>query len=403
MIPPRIAILADDLTGAADTAAGMLAAGRPWVTWQRSNGSLAWHDDDRIVAIDAGTRQASAADAGKSVRDLAALCRTAGFAHIYKKIDSTLRGHIGIEVKAALDGWGHRSLAIVAPAFPAMRRTTVDGRQRVDDVPLDCPPLAETLTSASVAATMASLADVRGGGLDRLFQARADAGSRAVVCDAVTEADLVAIAAAGATLEERVVWVGSGGLARTIFNDADRTPPQLRVSDATPARPVLVVSGSQAAANVIQASRVVADGAVPVTVPIDELSSRVPVRGCIREIERQLQTGADVVVTIGRQQHTTAIVDAMLVDRLGRMLHACSSLVGGVVATGGDTAAALLRHWGISGVRLVGEVEPGVPIGLAAGPRPLIVALKAGSFGSDGTLVAARAAVRSLLRCSLTS
>ena len=174
MIPPRIAILADDLTGAADTAAGMLAAGRPWVTWQRSNGSLAWHDDDRIVAIDAGTRQASAADAGKSVRDLAALCRTAGFAHIYKKIDSTLRGHIGIEVKAALDGWGHRSLAIVAPAFPAMRRTTVDGRQRVDDVPLDCPPLAETLTSASVPVTMASLADVRGGGLDRLFQARAD-------------------------------------------------------------------------------------------------------------------------------------------------------------------------------------------------------------------------------------
>ena len=166
---------------------------------------------------------------------------------------------------------------------------------------------------------------------------------------------------------------------------------------------MLVVSGSQAAANVIQASRVVADGAVPVTVPIDELSSRVPVLGCIREIEHQLQTGADVVVTIGRQQHTTAIVDAMLVDRLGRMLHACSSLVGGVVATGGDTAAALLRHWGISGVRLVGEVEPGVPIGLAAGPRPLIVALKAGSFGSDGTLVAARAAVRSLLRCSLTS
>ena len=54
-------------------------------------------------------------------------------------------------------------------------------------------------------------------------------------------------------------------------------------------------------------------------------------------------------------------------------------------------------------MRLVGEVEPGVPIGLAAGPKPLIVALKAGGFGSDGTLAAARAAVRSLLRCSLAS
>ena len=401
MIPPRIAILADDLTGAADTAAGMLAAGRPWVTWRRSNGTLAWHDEDRIVAIDTGTRQASAADAGKSVRDLAALCRAAGFAHIYKKIDSTLRGHIGVEVKAALDGWDHRSLAIVAPAFPAMRRTMVDGRQRVDGVPLDCPPLAETLTSASVPVTTAPLADVRGGVLDRLFQARADAGSRAIVCDAVTEADLAAIAAAGAALEERVVWVGSGGLARTIFTDAERTPPQVRTSDPTPARPVLVVAGSRAAANGGQVSRVAANGAVPVIVPIEELSGRGPGLECIREIEHHLRTGADVVVTIGGQEHTTTTADPMLVDRLGRMLHSCSSLIGGVVATGGETAAALLRQWGISGLRLVGEVEPGVPIGLAAGPRPVIVALKAGSFGSDDTLVAARAAVRSLLRCSL--
>ena len=401
MIPPRIAILADDLTGAADTAAGMLAAGRPWVTWRRSNGTLAWHDEDRIVAIDAGTRQASAADAAKSVRDLAALCRAAGFAHIYKKIDSTLRGHVGVEVKAALDGWDHLSLAIVAPAFPATGRTMVDGRQRVDGAPLDCPPLAETLTSASVAVTMASLADVRGGELDRLFQACADAGSRAVVCDAVTDADLAAIAAAGATLEDRVVWVGSGGLARTIFNDAERSPAQLRLSDATPARPVLVVAGSLAAANGVQVSRVAANGAVPVIVSIEELSGRGSGLECIRAIEHHLRTGADVVVTIGGQRHATTAADAMLVDRLGRMLHSCSSLIGGVVATGGDTAAALLGHWGISGLRLVGEVEPGVPIGLAAGSRPLIVALKAGSFGSDGTLEAARAAVRSLLRCSL--
>jgi uncharacterized protein YgbK (DUF1537 family) len=77
-------------------------------------------------------------------------------------------------------------------------------------------------------------------------------------------------------------------------------------------------------------------------------------------------------------------------------------LIGGVVATGGDTAAALLKHWGIGGLRLIGEVEAGVPIGFAVGPRPLVVALKAGGFGSEGTLAAAREAVRSLQRCRLT-
>jgi 4-hydroxythreonine-4-phosphate dehydrogenase len=402
MTPPRIAILADDLTGAADTAAGMLAVGRPWVTWRRANGTISWHDEDRIVAIDAGTRQAPAADAGNSVRGLATLFRTAGFTRLYKKIDSTLRGHIGIEVKAALDGWHDRSLALVAPAFPAMGRTTVDGRQRVGDVPLDSGPLAQTLTSATVPVTTASLADVRGGALDRLFQARADAGSGAVVCDAVTEADLAAIAAAGATLEERVVWVGSGGLARVLFKDGEPSPAQLRTSDAAQTRPVLVVAGSLTAASGVQASRVAADGAMPVTVTMQGLSSRSSALECIREIEHHLLAGVDVVVTIGRQPHPTTTADARLVDRLAQMLESCSSLIGGVVATGGDTAAALLKHWGIGGLRLIGEVEAGVPIGFAVGPRPLVVALKAGGFGSEGTLAAAREAVRSLQRCRLT-
>jgi hypothetical protein len=52
MTSQLIAILADDLTDAADTAAGTLAAG-PWVTWRRSEGTVAWHDANRIVAIDA--------------------------------------------------------------------------------------------------------------------------------------------------------------------------------------------------------------------------------------------------------------------------------------------------------------------------------------------------------------
>ena len=63
-----------------------------------------------------------------------------------------------------------------------------------------------------------------------------------------------------------------------------------------------------------------------------------------------------MVVTIERKPGATT-TDATLVDRLGRMLESCGSLVGGVVATGGDTAAALLgKHWGIDGLRLIGEV-----------------------------------------------
>jgi uncharacterized protein YgbK (DUF1537 family) len=401
MTQPLIAILADDLTGAADTAAGMLGAGRPLVTWPRSDGAIAWHDEDRIVSIDAGTRQATPAEAANRIRDLAVLFRTAGFAHLYKKVDSTLRGHIGVEVKAALEGWREGSLAVVAPAFPAMGRTTVDGRQRVGDTALDGPPVAERLASAAVPVTTLALADVRGGVLDRIFRARAEAGNRAIVCDAVTDVDLAAIAAAGAMLEAAVVWVGSGGLARRLFRDSNPSRHQMQISHPIPSGPVLVVAGSLTAITGSQAASVAAAGARPVTVSAEDLSTRSPALERNRnEIERHLRAGMDVVVGIGRR-HTATAADTALVDHLARMLKSCQSLVGGVVATGGDTAAALLKQWGIGGLRLIGEVETGVPIGLAIGPRPLIVALKAGGFGHDATLALARTAVRSFLRCSL--
>jgi uncharacterized protein YgbK (DUF1537 family) len=401
MTQPLIAILADDLTGAADTAAGMLGAGRPLVTWPRSDGAIAWHDEDRIVSIDAGTRQATPAEAANRIRDLAVLFRTAGFAHLYKKVDSTLRGHIGVEVKAALEGWREGSLAVVAPAFPAMGRTTVDGRQRVGDTALDGPPVAERLASAAVPVTTLALADVRGGVLDRIFRARAEAGNRAIVCDAVTDVDLAAIAAAGAMLEAAVVWVGSGGLARRLFTDSNPSRHQMQISHPIPSGPVLVVAGSLTAITGSQAASVAAAGARPVTVSAEDLSTRSRALERNRnEIERHLRAGMDVVVGIGRR-HTATAADTALVDHLARMLKSCQSLVGGVVATGGDTAAALLKQWGIGGLRLIGEVETGVPIGLAIGPRPLIVALKAGGFGHDATLALARTAVRSFLRCSL--
>jgi len=401
MTQPLIAILADDLTCAADTAAGMLGAGRPLVTWPRSDGAIAWHDEDRIVSIDAGTRQETPAEAANRIRDLAVLFRTAGFAHLYKKVDSTLRGHIGVEVKAALEGWREGSLAVVAPAFPAMGRTTVDGRQRVGDTALDGPPVAERLASAAVPVTTLALADVRGGVLDRIFRARAEAGNRAIVCDAVTDADLAAIAAAGAMLEAAVVWVGSGGLARRLFTDSNPSRHQMQISHPIPSGPVLVVAGSLTAITGSQAASVAAAGARPVTVSAEDLSTRSPALERNRnEIERHLRAGMDVVVGIGRR-HTATAADTALVDHLARMLKSCQSLVGGVVATGGDTAAALLKQWGIGGLRLIGEVETGVPIGLAIGPRPLIVALKAGGFGHDATLALARTAVRSFLRCSL--
>jgi 4-hydroxythreonine-4-phosphate dehydrogenase len=398
MMHPRIAIVADDLTGAADTAAGMLGIGQPRVTWAH-DGTIDWDGHDRIVAVDATTRHATADVAAATVRGLAARFRAGGFDCLYKKIDSTLKGHVAVEVTAALDGWHPRSLAVIAPAFPAMGRTTIGGRQFLGDAQLDPPPIAGMLAAMAMPVTAVPLGEVRGGNLAPLFQTRSSQGG-AVVCDATTDGDLAAIAAAGATLGERVVWVGSGGLARNMFLDRQSTAKRSTASWPAASGPVLIVCGSQSIVCAAQAVRVEDEGAKRVVVRAGALAaSSSGLRPAIAEIEHRLRAGEDVLVTIERESAATDAADPELVDRLGWMLAPCKELVGGLVATGGDTASAILRHWEINALQLLAEAEPGVPVGIAEGATAVIIALKAGSFGSAATLAAACAAVRSLVQC----
>ncbi|HEX4992036.1 MAG TPA: nucleotide-binding domain containing protein, partial [Rubrobacteraceae bacterium] len=60
-----------------------------------------------------------------------------------------------------------------------------------------------------------------------------------------------------------------------------------------------------------------------------------------------------------------------------------------LVLTGGETAVGVARRLGAVGIRLEGELEPGIPVGRLIGPRPYGVITKAGAFGEAGTLVAA--------------
>jgi uncharacterized protein YgbK (DUF1537 family) len=112
----RFAVVADDLTGAADTGVAFLPAGLSVV--------VGWTDDvvradADVVAISTGSR-AMSEDAARA-RTIAAAdaCRRRGVALLYKKIDSLLRGHVGLEIAAVLSAWDRDSLALVAPAFPA--------------------------------------------------------------------------------------------------------------------------------------------------------------------------------------------------------------------------------------------------------------------------------------------
>jgi hypothetical protein len=60
-----------------------------------------------------------------------------------------------------------------------------------------------------------------------------------------------------------------------------------------------------------------------------------------------------------------------------------------LMLTGGETAVGVARRLGAAGIRLEGEVEPGIPVGSLIGPKPYRVVTKAGAFGEPDTLLRA--------------
>ncbi|MBO1077908.1 four-carbon acid sugar kinase family protein [Roseomonas haemaphysalidis] len=408
-------ILADDLTGAADCGIAFARRGL--------RASVGWHGVDmaagaQVVAIDADSRRLPPEEAARRHAGLLRARHAPGMGLI-KKIDSTLRGQPAAELAAtlaALRGAGRPALAIVAPAFPATGRTTEEGRVHVNGQPLEDTPLwardhtygsallPEVLRSVDLDARVLPLALVRQGDA-ALAAALRDAlaeGLDAVVCDAVALGDLDILARASLPLAERVVWVGSGGIAAALaaaLPDAapapGAMPPALRGG-------VLVVVGSIAEASRGAAARLVAEAAAtrfdipPALLRAGPADPRwAPLAG---GIGASLAAGQDTLVMIADDPGADLAQGAALAEALAGLLAPAAARMGGLFATGGETACALLTHLGVNGIRLLDEVEAGVPLGVTQGALQVPVMTKAGAFGNDATILRSLLRLRQLCR-----
>lgn len=366
-----ILILADDLSGAADCGIACRMRGLDTVVLWGEH----LEDSADAIAIDAGTRSLAAADAAAVFERLGAGIARGSGRVVFKKLDSLLRGHIGVELAAL-----HRVLApallLVAPALPALGRTTLGGRQYLDGQPIRGADARGLLQSAGLAA----------GGVDRRSAgeiARLAGTYDAVVCDAASEDDLCAIARAGVALQDRgvaVIWAGSSGLA---WHLPESLGYHGRSAIARPRfeGPVLTVSGSRTALTRRQIEEA-AEGRDVVTLTPDVL--RNPGMEQSERLKRTLALGRDAFVRIEGSEGVPE--DPELASALGRWIRPHLDHAGAWILTGGETARAVLDVAGIRGLRLVDEMERGVPLSLAGGPRPIPVVTKSGSFGGPGTL-----------------
>ena len=407
-----IALIADDLTGASD--AGVQFARRGLAThvvFDVPEGACT--ADVEALAVDTETRAVSPAEAYRRVRDVADRLCAMQPDHVYKKVDSTLRGNLGAEIDAVLDAFDLQlQLAIVAPAYPIMERTTRDGTHRLHGTPVHeteigrdpKTPVRESnlvrlLESGSRRTpALVSLQTVERGpqAIRDEVDALARRGVSLVVCDAETDRALRAV---GKSLAGRrgVLWVGSAGLAEHLAELLE-LPQRTYVAPAIDASdgPVLLVAGSvseitrqQVATLTAQRDTTVVALHPSVLIGRDAACSAESDRG--RDTVRAtLAAGRDCALVIEPCAVRTEGAHE-LAEALGRVAAdaARSHRLRGLILTGGDTARAVCRHLGVSGIHLLAEVQPGVPLGRLVGNSAvqLLAVTKAGAFGSERTLL----------------
>jgi uncharacterized protein YgbK (DUF1537 family) len=398
-------IVADDLTGAADCAIAFARAGQQTAVHWRGRAGEA---EEAVLAFDANSRNLSASEAaGCHAKVLRALHRPG--THLFKKIDSTLRGQPAAELAATLGLLRHRdgrAFGIMAPAFPATGRITEYGRIRVNGQSLEetetwrrdhsyanaCLP--DVLTGAGIRSKLIGLDTVRSGEFElRRALIAAAGGAEVAICDATSDDDLFRIAAAGFGLGAPIVpglfWIGTGGLAHALAIIGPRMPASPTDLSGSLGG-TLVVVGSLAAASRAAASALAGHPGlrhVPVQPDLLLDESADAQRERFREgIIASLQRGEDVLVEVAMGEAPDLARGPRITDALGRFLAPAAPYMGALTATGGETAAALLAHFGVHGLRLLEEIEAGVSLGVTLGAIKVPVVTKAGAFGDEGTL-----------------
>ena len=402
-------ILADDLTGAADCGIAFARRGRSVLAgWP---GAVPQGPAD-VLAIDADSRRLPPAAAGDRHAALLRAHHAPG-RPLLKKLDSTLRGQPVAEI-AALRATGAPRLAILAPAFPAVGRTTREGRVLLQGAPLEHSPLwarehsyphahlPGLLDAAGLPSRLLPLPLIRAGeaAIAAALRAALAEGLAAVVCDALDAADLTMLARASLPLADDVFWAGSGGIAAALAEALPATdaPPAPVLPPATTGR--LLVVGSVAEASRAAAARLLAAddvAAYPLPSALLRAGPADPAWTSLSAtLEAAITAGQDTLVLIAEDPQADLRDGAPLAAALAELLLPAARRLSGLFATGGETACALLTRLGIPGLRLLEEVEPGLPLGIALGARPFPVITKAGAFGDDGTLLRGLARLRAL-------
>ncbi|RHU96254.1 four-carbon acid sugar kinase family protein [Dorea sp. OM07-5] len=432
---PLIGAVADDLTGATTT--GVLLARSKARTAVFFNEEAAEKtegiDELDAILISSNSRPLPANEAYDKVKSATIALKKMGVEYFSKRIDTTLRGGVGVEIDAMLDQMKEGTVAVVVPAMPQSRRILVGGYSVIDGVALINTPVAQDVrtpvkenyiprllegqTRRKVG--LVTLDKVLAGEevIEEALAEQKKAGCEVIVVDGITLEDVENIAKACINLRWDVVAVDPGPFTsklafyrELISAEEPNIPPQADEAGKT----VLIAAGSATPVTkkqmeiLCQDPRHVRVSVEPLPlieggdVALDEVFKAVNKAAELLESDNQprailFETALHgELLNLDEEDNKRHYAGGMSANRinagLGMIVSQLLEKVGkekvaGLYTTGGDTMVNVCYQLGVECIEVMDYVIPQTDVGRLVGSKysGLPVVGKGGLTGNDNT------------------
>lgn len=418
-----VGIVADDLTGANDTALQFHMKGANTQILLDDELTPANLKTTQTWAISTESRNVEPDVAFEKTKSATAFLKEKiNPDYFYKKIDSTVRGNIAVEVLAMLDVLEFDA-AVIIPAFPAEGRVTVGGYHLLKGVPIERTEMARdphspifeshlpTLLTSQLDETKKDLTAsielktvMKGAGpILMKLKELIGAGKKIIVVDAVSTVDIEQIVLAIGKSDYNILPTGTAATAQVLSGLwlPDLKPQHF--SKTFPELPKLVISGSatQITANQITKLEESDDFENILMVNLD---MKTVLGGVTDEMVDRIATnlGTNNIVAVHtanlirdfdgfsedslNAELTKANLANVITDYLAELTRQVVAKKDVILITlGGETSYKCCEAIGANQLQLIDEVAPAIALCLDHNARWIVT--KSGNLGGVNTLI----------------
>ena len=418
-----VGIIADDLTGANDTALQFHNLGAKTKILLDTSYVPDKKDLTEVWAISSESRNCDKEEAEKRiVKAVTTFADKFSFEYYYKKIDSTIRGHIALETLIMLDILGYEA-AIIIPAFPQEGRITVGGYHLLKGVPIGRTEIAmdphSPIVESYIPALLKSQLKEEQYGLVGILDLKTvmngagpilmkinelvDEGKKLIVTDSTSITDIEQIALAITKSDKKILPTGTAAGAQVFgkywLADIEAEKRNLKF----PKQPKLIISGTATQITAEQIQRL-EDSDDYANVNFIPLEVRDILCGIDEELVSRIVTNLESGVTVC--VHTSHLITnfdgfsddslaaeltkekfaSMITDYLAELTKQILTEVSVTLITlGGETSYKCCSKINSKILELTDEVSPAISICSDSNGQWIVT--KSGNLGKSKTLI----------------